>query len=44
MIGVLPPNALFTESRDNRMMVKTPSTVPNGINRHSQQAITKTKW
>jgi hypothetical protein len=31
----------FTDSRSNTIIVNTPRTVPNGINMHSMQAITK---
>jgi uncharacterized protein with WD repeat len=31
-----PLNAAFSDSRDNKTIVNTPSTVPNGINKHSQ--------
>ncbi len=31
----------FTDSRIRVMMVKTPSTVPKGMNRHSTPAITR---
>jgi hypothetical protein len=35
------PNNCFTGSRVNTIMVKTPNTVPKGMNMHSTPAMTR---
>ena len=38
-----PRNRAFTESRTRTMIVKTPSTVPTGMKRHSTPPMTRQK-
>ena len=41
--GCAVANNAFTDSRESVTIVKTPRIVPNGIKRHSTQAITSAK-